>query len=71
MGTEECELVATTFSGRIFALRSRRLVSGAIALTNIPQDAFAARRTKLEYDHSMTGFLLRFIISNTCLLKHY
>lgn len=48
VGTDENELVVVTFSGRIFALRSRRLVSG-VALSNIPHDALTARRIKLEY----------------------
>ncbi|KAJ2950527.1 hypothetical protein O0L34_g8770 [Tuta absoluta] len=48
VGTEENELIAATFSGRVFALRSRRFTSAAAALSNIPHDALAARRTKLE-----------------------
>ncbi|XP_049865445.1 Bardet-Biedl syndrome 7 protein homolog [Pectinophora gossypiella] len=48
VGTEENELIAATFSGRIFALRSRRLIAGAGVLANIPHDALAARRSKLE-----------------------
>ncbi|XP_028163089.1 Bardet-Biedl syndrome 7 protein homolog isoform X3 [Ostrinia furnacalis] len=44
---EEPELIATTFSGRIFALRSRRQVSGA-SLNNLSLDALTARRSKLE-----------------------
>ncbi|KAI5636698.1 bardet-Biedl syndrome 7 protein [Phthorimaea operculella] len=48
VGTEENELIAATFSGRVFALRSRRFTTAAAALSNIPHDALAARRTKLE-----------------------
>lgn len=47
IGSEEPELLATTFSGRIFALRSRRHVSGALP-SNIPLEALTARRSKLE-----------------------
>lgn len=45
MGTEESELLVATFSGRIFALRSSHLVTGA----KVPPDILAARRGKLEY----------------------
>lgn len=48
IGSDEHELLATTFSGRIFALRSRRQVSGS-SLSNLPLDALTARRSKLEY----------------------
>jgi hypothetical protein len=47
VGSEDNELLASTFSGRIFALRSRRHVPGA-SLGNIPQDALTLRRSKLE-----------------------
>ncbi|KAL0839587.1 hypothetical protein ABMA28_016276 [Loxostege sticticalis] len=47
IGSDEHELLATTFSGRIFALRSRRQVSGS-SLSNLPLDALTARRSKLE-----------------------
>ncbi|XP_063635989.1 Bardet-Biedl syndrome 7 protein homolog isoform X1 [Cydia splendana] len=50
VGTEESELLVTTFSGRVFALRSRRLVSGSGMFTNVPPDAIAARRSKLEVE---------------------
>ncbi|XP_048481162.1 Bardet-Biedl syndrome 7 protein homolog [Plutella xylostella] len=50
VGTEEGELVAATFSGRIFALRSSRLITGANSLSNISQDALASRRSKLEIE---------------------
>ncbi|XP_075972909.1 BBSome complex member BBS7-like isoform X2 [Anticarsia gemmatalis] len=46
VGTEDSELLVATFSGRIFALRSSHLVSGA----KIPHDILAARRAKLETD---------------------
>ncbi|KAL4708769.1 hypothetical protein ACJJTC_011733 [Scirpophaga incertulas] len=49
VGSEESELLASTFSGRIFALRSRRQVSGVL-LSNIPQDALTLRRSKLEVE---------------------
>ncbi|XP_060800822.1 Bardet-Biedl syndrome 7 protein-like [Amyelois transitella] len=48
VGTEESELLAATFSGRIFALRSQRLMSGLSNLANISADALTARRSKLE-----------------------
>ncbi|XP_052738247.1 Bardet-Biedl syndrome 7 protein homolog [Bicyclus anynana] len=49
IGTEEPELLATTFSGRIFGLRSRRLVSGNVPTSNTKTvDAFVTRRSKLE-----------------------
>ncbi|RVE45979.1 hypothetical protein evm_009382 [Chilo suppressalis] len=48
IGSEDNELLASTFSGRIFALRSRRHASGSLAMANIPQEAFASRRSKLE-----------------------
>ncbi|XP_063530370.1 Bardet-Biedl syndrome 7 protein homolog isoform X2 [Cydia strobilella] len=48
VGTEESELLVTTFSGRVFALRSRRLVSGSGMFTNVPPDVIATRRSKLE-----------------------
>ncbi|XP_052751732.1 Bardet-Biedl syndrome 7 protein homolog isoform X2 [Galleria mellonella] len=48
VGTDDHELLAATFSGRIFGLRSQRLVPGVANLTNIPQDALASRRAKLE-----------------------
>ncbi|XP_069355506.1 BBSome complex member BBS7-like isoform X1 [Maniola hyperantus] len=49
IGTDEPELLVATFSGRIFGLRSRRLVSGNIPLSNTKTaDAFVTRRSKLE-----------------------
>ncbi|XP_064291979.1 Bardet-Biedl syndrome 7 protein-like isoform X2 [Plodia interpunctella] len=48
VGSEESELLAATFSGRIFALRSQRLISGMSNLANIPAEALTARRAKLE-----------------------
>ncbi|KAM3968272.1 BBSome complex member BBS7 [Aphomia sociella] len=46
ISSDDNELLAATFSGRIFALRSQRLIPGVVNLTNIPQDA--SRRAKLE-----------------------
>ncbi|CAH0721697.1 unnamed protein product, partial [Brenthis ino] len=45
VGSEEPELLISTFSGRIFGLRPRRLVS---AINNLSTDALAVRRSKLE-----------------------
>ncbi|KAJ8727006.1 hypothetical protein PYW08_015403 [Mythimna loreyi] len=46
VGTEESELLVATFSGRIFALRSSHLVTGA----KVPHDILTARRAKLEVE---------------------
>ncbi|XP_047023504.1 Bardet-Biedl syndrome 7 protein homolog isoform X4 [Helicoverpa zea] len=46
VGIDEPELLVATFSGRVFALRSSHLVTGA----KIPQDNLAARRGKLEVE---------------------
>ncbi|KAJ8725033.1 hypothetical protein PYW07_015991 [Mythimna separata] len=46
VGTEESELLVATFSGRVFALRSSHLVTGA----KVPQDILTARRGKLEVE---------------------
>ncbi|XP_045492369.1 Bardet-Biedl syndrome 7 protein homolog isoform X3 [Colias croceus] len=48
IGTDEPELLAATFSGRVFGLRPRRLLSSTSVLNNIPADALASRRLKLE-----------------------
>ncbi|XP_039745618.1 Bardet-Biedl syndrome 7 protein homolog isoform X2 [Pararge aegeria] len=49
IGTDEPELLVATFSGRIFGLRPRRLVSGNVPISNIKNgDAFVLRRSKLE-----------------------
>lgn len=48
MGIEEGELLAATFSGRIFALRQRRYIVVLPSSTVIPQDAITTRRAKLE-----------------------
>ncbi|CAK1551817.1 unnamed protein product [Leptosia nina] len=48
IGSDEPEVLATTFSGRIFGLRPRRLLSTAAILSNIPAEALATRRLKLE-----------------------
>lgn len=48
IGVEDTELLVSTFSGRVFALRSTRLVSGSGMLTNVSQDVIATRRSKLE-----------------------
>nr|XP_021184689.2 Bardet-Biedl syndrome 7 protein homolog isoform X1 [Helicoverpa armigera] len=46
VGIDEPELLVATFSGRVFALRSSHLVTGA----KVPQDNLAARRGKLEVE---------------------
>ncbi|KPJ16937.1 Bardet-Biedl syndrome 7 protein [Papilio machaon] len=50
VGTEETELLVSTFSGRVFALRSQRLISGGVALNNMTPEALASRRNKLELE---------------------
>lgn len=45
IGSEEPELLVSTYSGRIFGLRPRKLVS---TLSNVSNDALALRRSKLE-----------------------
>ncbi|XP_073964863.1 BBSome complex member BBS7-like isoform X3 [Choristoneura fumiferana] len=50
VGVEDTELLVTTFSGRVFALRSTRIVSGSGMLTNASQDVIATRRSKLEIE---------------------
>ncbi|XP_050362799.1 Bardet-Biedl syndrome 7 protein homolog isoform X2 [Nymphalis io] len=45
IGTDEPELLVTTFSGRIFGLRSSRLIA---SLNKTSGDALATRRSKLE-----------------------
>ncbi|CAH4033415.1 unnamed protein product [Pieris brassicae] len=46
IGSDEPEILASTFSGRIFGLRPRSLQSAAVV--NVPADALASRRAKLE-----------------------
>ncbi|XP_059060218.1 Bardet-Biedl syndrome 7 protein homolog [Achroia grisella] len=48
VGSEDHELLAATFSGRIFGLRTQRLVIGVANINNISQDALTSRRAKLE-----------------------
>ncbi|XP_013135147.1 PREDICTED: Bardet-Biedl syndrome 7 protein homolog isoform X2 [Papilio polytes] len=50
VGTEEIELLVSTFSGRVFALRSQRLISGGVALNNMTPEALVSRRNKLELE---------------------
>ncbi|XP_046978906.1 Bardet-Biedl syndrome 7 protein homolog [Vanessa cardui] len=49
IGTEEPELLVTTFSGRIFGLRSSRLI---VSSNKTSGDALATRRSKLESEVS-------------------
>ncbi|CAH2063202.1 unnamed protein product, partial [Iphiclides podalirius] len=50
VGTERSELMVSTFSGRVFALRSQRLIAGGTSLNNITADILASRRNKLELE---------------------
>ncbi|XP_068627973.1 Bardet-Biedl syndrome 7 protein homolog [Battus philenor] len=50
VGADESELLVSTFSGRIFALRSQRLISGSMVPKNVTADALTSRRTKLELE---------------------
>ncbi|XP_028033201.1 Bardet-Biedl syndrome 7 protein homolog isoform X2 [Bombyx mandarina] len=48
VGTDEGELLVATFSGRIFALRSKFLIAGSV--TKASHENLAARRSKLEIE---------------------
>ncbi|CAK1578384.1 unnamed protein product [Parnassius mnemosyne] len=50
VGSDESELLVSTFSGRIFALRSQRLISGSVSFNNMTPDALTSRRNKLELE---------------------
>ncbi|KAJ0179355.1 hypothetical protein K1T71_005067 [Dendrolimus kikuchii] len=49
-GNEEGELIAATFSGRVFALRHSRMISGVANIIRASNDNLAARRAKLEQE---------------------
>ncbi|XP_072941709.1 BBSome complex member BBS7-like [Epargyreus clarus] len=50
VSSDENELLIATFSGRIFALRSKRVSAQASILNNASLDALTSRRTKLEQE---------------------